>query len=87
MDSHDARLRPPAPPFDTLYGVSDAPFPDYRAIARQFASLSATAARHARATGNGDLDQLAQRLDDCAGAILSDLDRDRDRSGFGSRVA
>lgn len=85
MDSHDPRLRKPAPPFDTLYGVADVPAPDYRAIARQFARLSATAARHARATGNGNLDQLAQRLDDCADAILSDLDRDR--SGGGNRVA
>ncbi|MBP2228124.1 hypothetical protein J2847_001406 [Azospirillum agricola] len=52
------------------------PTPDYRAIARQFASLSAAAARHARATGNGDLDRLAQRLDECAGAILDDIGRE-----------
>lgn len=85
MDSHDARPRKPAPPSDALSGVADAPAPDYRAIARQFASLSAAAARHARVTGNGDLDRLARRLDDCADAILSDLDRARSR--FGKRVA
>lgn len=65
------------PPTTAAYGVSDNEPPDYRAIARQFAILSAAAARHARATGNGDLDRLARRLDDCADAILDDLDRDR----------
>jgi len=61
------------------YGVSGSQAPDYRAIARQFASLSAAAARQARATGDEELDRLARRLDDCADAILDDLDRERAR--------
>ncbi|MGF7172363.1 hypothetical protein [Azospirillum doebereinerae] len=61
------------------YGVSDSRAPDYRAIAQQFASLSAAAARQARATGDDELERLAQRLDTCADAILDDLDRERTR--------
>ncbi|SMH54187.1 hypothetical protein [Azospirillum agricola] len=70
------RARRPDRPATEPYGVAGAAAPDYRAIARQFASLSAAAARHARATGNGDLDRLAQRLDECAGAILDDIGRE-----------
>jgi len=81
LDSHDDRARKPLFSSAAHHGAADAQAPDYRAIARQFAILSDAAARHARATGNDELDRLAQRLDTCADAILGDLDDACSRSG------
>ncbi len=74
VDSHEDRTpKPLSPPAVRSGGTEDEVPPDYRAIARQFAGLSAAAARRARATGDGALDALSRRLDHCVEAMLDDL--------------